>query len=394
MPKKTKIAVLYSGHQFDYLYGLITSFNELKQYDIQIIDAIREHGEVYPAIGNHIKILKLIDKRLGHRILRRLWNVTFYYIRLFKFILFENIDIYHIEWLNFKSARFEEIIIPIIIKIKGAKIIYKVHDISTDVLLSNGESDFELKIPTTKKYFLNQVSIFIVHNPYTERVLIEHGIANHKIKKIRHGINNSIINTGLTQDQAKVQLGINEKRCLLFFGSIAPYKNIENLIIAIQELNKKTGVKINLIIAGKFRANHEKYEEKVRSLIAINKKYFSCKFQFIDKKNVEMYFKAADAIVLPYKFIFQSGLVFLAMRFNLPVIAKNVGGLAYDIIQNKTGILYENDSDLICSIKSFYSSSYFMNKEEKDSFFLNHKKNYNWKKLSSQLDEIYKNINT
>ena len=76
---------------------------------------------------------------------------------------------------------------------------------------------------------------------------------------------------------------------------------------------------------------------------------------------VEFFFKAADALVLPYKFIFQSGLVFLAMTFNIPVIAKNVGGLSYDILENETGIVYENDNDLTSSIRYFYNSSIFTN---------------------------------
>ena len=49
---------------------------------------------------------------------------------------------------------------------------------------------------------------------------------------------------------------------------------------------------------------------------------------------------AADAIVLPYRHIDQSGVLFLAMKYGLPVVATRVGSLP-DYVPEDAGILIE-----------------------------------------------------
>ena len=49
--------------------------------------------------------------------------------------------------------------------------------------------------------------------------------------------------------------------------------------------------------------------------------------EFIDDAATEIYFKAADVLVLPYREVFQSGVLLLSYRFGLPVIATDVGSL-------------------------------------------------------------------
>jgi len=42
--------------------------------------------------------------------------------------------------------------------------------------------------------------------------------------------------------------------------------------------------------------------------------------------------------VLPYKFIYQSGLPFLSYHFGIPILSSDVGGLREDILQNCLGL--------------------------------------------------------
>ena len=62
------------------------------------------------------------------------------------------------------------------------------------------------------------------------------------------------------------------------------------------------------------------------------------RIQFIPDEEMELYFKAADVLVLPYKEIFQSGVLFLAYSFGLPVIATDVGSFREDIVEGQDGI--------------------------------------------------------
>ena len=47
--------------------------------------------------------------------------------------------------------------------------------------------------------------------------------------------------------------------------------------------------------------------------------------EFIPDDETEIYFKAADVLVLPYRDIYQSGVLFLGHSFGLPVLAADVG---------------------------------------------------------------------
>ena len=87
--------------------------------------------------------------------------------------------------------------------------------------------------------------------------------------------------------------------------------------------------------------------------------------QYIADEDVEQYFVAADVLVLPYKFIYQSGVLFLAYSFGLPVIAFDVGTLREDIVPGKTGFLCcPEDSDaLAAAINTYFDSDLFRNLE-------------------------------
>ena len=59
------------------------------------------------------------------------------------------------------------------------------------------------------------------------------------------------------------------------------------------------------------------------------------KIQFIPDEEMEIYLKAADVLVLPYKEIFQSGVLFLAYSFGLPVVATDVGSFREEIVEGR-----------------------------------------------------------
>ena len=62
--------------------------------------------------------------------------------------------------------------------------------------------------------------------------------------------------------------------------------------------------------------------------------------EFIPDDETEVYFKAADVLVLPYRHIYQSGVLFLGYSFGLPVLAADVGSLKDDIVEGKTGFVF------------------------------------------------------
>ncbi len=160
-------------------------------------------------------------------------------------------------------------------------------------------------------------------------------------------------------------LGIRDgEKTILFFGRIGPYKGLEFLVAAFQNIaGRNTGYR--LIIAGEPKQGAEKNLEEIRQIIGRNENQerVISKIDYIPDEETELYFKAADVFVLPYTHVFQSGVLFLGYSFGLPVIATDVGSLGEDIVEGKTGLLCKpcDPVDLAKAIEKYFESAMFKN---------------------------------
>jgi D-inositol-3-phosphate glycosyltransferase len=119
-----------------------------------------------------------------------------------------------------------------------------------------------------------------------------------------------------------------------------------------------------LIIAGRLDAESgENYVNTVREAIGkdVQDGRILLRTEFIPDDEVEVYFKAADVLVLPYKHIYQSGVLFLGHSFGLPVLAADVGSLKDEIVEGKTGFVFKPDDpiDLARAIERYFASDLF-----------------------------------
>ena len=89
------------------------------------------------------------------------------------------------------------------------------------------------------------------------------------------------------------------------------------------------------------------------------------KIEYVPDEETELYFKAADVLILPYTHVFQSGVLFLAYSFGLPAIAADVGNLREEIIEGQTGFVFKarDSSDLARKIDEYFNSELFHNLE-------------------------------
>jgi glycosyltransferase involved in cell wall biosynthesis len=120
-----------------------------------------------------------------------------------------------------------------------------------------------------------------------------------------------------------------------------------------------------LIIAGEPKKGHEDYLNEIQQSVKkdFNQGQVLLRFQFIPDDQMELYFKGADVLVLPYKDIFQSGILFLSYSFGLPVVATEVGSFREDIVEGRTGLLCKpgDPEDLAKAIETYFASDLFKN---------------------------------
>ena len=119
------------------------------------------------------------------------------------------------------------------------------------------------------------------------------------------------------------------------------------------------------------------------------------KIQYIPDSETEIYFKAADVLVLPYAHVFQSGVLFLAYGFGLPVIATDVGSFREEVIDGMTGFLSRSCDpiDLARTIEKYFGSDLYLNLTNRRPdirIYANAK--HSWHTVGTMTREIYWNL--
>jgi glycosyltransferase involved in cell wall biosynthesis len=124
-----------------------------------------------------------------------------------------------------------------------------------------------------------------------------------------------------SNDDARKQLGIRSRaKVLLFFGQVREYKNVPALIRAFRDTQKDEV----LCIAG--RPSSENLAAEVRREACGDPRVLLHLYD-VPEDRVQLFFRAADLVVLPYRDILNSGAVLLALSFNRPVLVPNQGAM-------------------------------------------------------------------
>ena len=111
----------------------------------------------------------------------------------------------------------------------------------------------------------------------------------------------------------------DEQLVLLFFGSIRNYKSVPNLVRAVRAM---PFAELVLIVAGK--PWEAAIADEVVTLAGRDSRII-LSLGYVPDEEVQVYFRAADAAVLPYTDVTTSGAAMLALSFGLPVVAPAAG---------------------------------------------------------------------
>jgi glycosyltransferase involved in cell wall biosynthesis len=181
----------------------------------------------------------------------------------------------------------------------------------------------------------------IVHTRGTADQLIkDFGVKAERIMLMEHGINQIPFIELNEVTKSRVKNGIAEtERLVVFFGSVMPYKGVDILldVAAVPFWDAK------LLIAG--RCADANYGSKLEEQISChpNKDRIIWDNRYLSEEEVKTILLAADVVVLPYRSIDQSGVLFAALKYGLPVVAFNVGSLREYLIDGVGRIIAEGD---------------------------------------------------
>lgn len=108
---------------------------------------------------------------------------------------------------------------------------------------------------------------------------------------------------------------------LLFFGTIRPYKGLEDLVEAFAELPDT----YQLTVVGETWEGWDRPAELIASSPAADR--ITLVNRYVTDAEVDHHFARADIVVLPYRRSSASGPLHIAMSHGLPVVVTAVGGL-------------------------------------------------------------------
>jgi glycosyltransferase involved in cell wall biosynthesis len=228
-----------------------------------------------------------------------------------------------------------------ILKLRGKTIVITVHNItphSNDRLLKVIDKVFNT-------FIFKFAHGFIVHNERNRlRFQRLYHINSEKILIATHGPIRPEIR-GITQEDARTLLGIApEKKILLFFGYLWKYKGLDTLLQALKGIVENVPEAL-LLVAGQpitIQGDWAPYQSIIKKNHLENN--VLTWLRFIPESQLEVFFKAADIVVLPYHEPFDThgGAAALTISYHKPLLVTDIGGLP-NYVKDERAISPPND---------------------------------------------------
>ncbi|HMS82086.1 MAG TPA: glycosyltransferase family 4 protein [Nitrospira sp.] len=384
-----RISLLTGGGDRPYVMGLGRTLIE-QGIGLEIIGSNELESPEWRS-KPHVQFLNLRgDQNPGANVRVKILRVLKYYAALLRYAWRANPGIFHILWNN-KFETVDRTFLMLYYKGLGKRVVLTAHNVNKRK--RDGVDSFFNRLTLKTQYRLCD-HIFVHTEPMKSELVKEFGCRDSAVTVIPFGINDAVPQTPITTREAKVRLGIrNEERTILFFGRIVPYKGLDYLVTAFQTLLARSP-NYRLIIAGRPDNDSKHYCRTIQGQIveAGISEYVLQRIEFVPDAETEVYFKAADVLVLPYRQIYQSGVLFLAYSFGLPVIATRVGGLPDEIKEGETGYVCRPDSsdDLTVVIERFFEGELYHTLESRRSRIREYaRQRYSWQLVGQRTRAVY-----
>lgn len=270
-------------------------------------------------------------------------------------------------------------------KLMGIIVVATVHDIEAFV--------DKLTVPTLAKLVYKFVDQVIVHNRFSqEEVIRVWKVPVGKTSVIVQGNQFHAIDTKKEQSEAKEHLDIpTDRKILLFFGQIKSVKGLDILLKSMPEIIEKHP-DVLLVIAGRvWKDDFEKYDEIIRQYGL--EEFCICHIRFIPNDQVHYYFSAADLVILPYRNIYQSAVILMALSYKVPVLVSDLPAMAELIADGENGFLFKSEDSRALASKVVHILEHpHLLKSIGESGFELMANQYSWAEVGKQTAQKYQSL--
>lgn len=187
---------------------------------------------------------------------------------------------------------------------------------------------------------------------------------------------------------------------ILFVGRIEPLKGVDLLIQAIGMMTRQGLVnreKLSVtIIGGDPNVSRTEMTHEMARLQDLRNEYgVGDVVAFLGKRSQDTlvyYYSAADVLVMPSHYESFGMVALEAMACGTPVVATEVGGLAYLIKDGQTGFLFPGeDADALCHrLTALITNPIIQARMATQA--VSHAQQYRWQEVASQLITVYQSL--
>lgn len=380
---KRKVAIIDplgahgSSHHF-YLYGQLDGLRNNK-VDVRIytnkktedpcIRGVRFYQTYGDLFSNDLKIISGIKYVLGSiksMVLARISGVSLFHFHIF----YTNV----LVLFNL-----------LLVKFLFGKVVFTIHDVAS----FSSKNQFLF----LSKLVYKMTDLILTHNRFSKSEIIKiDPILKHKIHIIPHGNYTSYINVYKDKNKSREYLSLpKDKTILLFFGLIKDVKGLDVLLKSFKKVIDENPDTI-LLVAGKPWKNDFSVYQKIiddynlRDNIILHTR-------FIFHNDLDHYYCASDLVVLPYKKIYQSGVLMMALSYKRAVLTSDLPPLKEIITDNENGFLFKSEDvdDLSARINLILSDKMKLEKVQKNAGRLINEK-FGWNEIGRLTKTAYQTL--
>ena len=332
MTSATPAAMLVShGFQPDYEAGFA---NGLARNGIRV-SLISSDQSLYERLEPTIEALNLRGSQdAGRPAWRKAINLFWYWIRLI-FVVIRRRPVVHLTGL----FSFSNIASPWanktwawecrLLRALSSRLVLTVHNV-----VPHDRDAPEIRCLLAEVFRIPDM--LVVHTSRArQRLIDEFSVDASRIVIMDHGLDEIVQVPANAIDATRKALGIvQDERLVLFLGWVRRYKGADLLLQAVPMFRNRTRV---LIAGNCIDADHRKEIESLLTQPDIAQRA-TWEFGYLPESRVSELLSAADVLVMPYREIDQSGVLFAALRHGVPVVAFDVGSLR-DFLPEGTGLI-------------------------------------------------------
>lgn len=251
------------------------------------------------------------------------------------------VDVLHMNWLHkfyadpdreVRQARFRELVEGLVLARRlGMRLVWTVHN------LYPHETHDAQTDRRGRRLVCALAHAVIVHCEHARALVAEHFGRTKDVFTIPHGNFMDVYPNTVGRAEARNALGLPEDAFVyVFFGNIRAYKGVERLL---EVFSKMPGERLRLVIAGRL---HPNYQGPLRDGLDTLDERIVFRPGTVSIQEMQTYFNAADAAVMPFVDTLTSGSAITALGFGCPVILPTVGCLPELLAGRPCGVVYDH----------------------------------------------------